>query len=405
MAAEAAGPQREIRRRNLSRVLYTVARQGPSSRAAVAARLGLTRTAVSTLVDELLRGGLLTEQGPAPAAGGPGRPGTALALTDSGPCGLGAEIGVDHLAVCAVDVQGNVRARAKTDSPGRSGEPEAVLTPLRELVDQVAARACGLGLAPAALAVAVPGLVARGTATVVRAPNLGWRGVDLAPPLAEAGAERDPLPLLVDNEANLGALAELWLGGGRIPRDFVHVSAEVGIGAAVVLDGALLRGHRGFAGEMGHLPVHPDGDRCACGGRGCLEQYAAEPALLRAAGIAADRPRADALAALRENAASGGVHALGALEAAGGALGLALAGTVNLLDPRALVLGGVLARFAPWLLPSLERELRGRTAAPGDLPELLVSELGADGPLLGAAHTAVRVVLDDPLSYRAGPRV
>ncbi|MEW2220280.1 ROK family transcriptional regulator [Streptomyces sp. NPDC006990] len=404
MTAEAPGPQREIRRRNLSRVLYAVAQQGPSSRAAVATRLGLTRTAVSTLVDELLRGGLLTEQGPTPAAGGPGRPGTALALTDSGPCGLGAEIGVDHLAVCATDVRGRVRARAETDSPGRDSVPGAVLTPLRELVDQVAARVRGLGLAPAALAVAVPGLVARGTASVVRAPNLGWQGVDLAPPLAEAGAERAPLPLLVDNEANLGALAELWLGGGRVPRDFVHVSAEVGIGAAVVLDGALLRGHRGFAGEMGHMPVHPDGDRCACGGRGCLEQYAAEPALLRAAGIAADRPRAAALADLLERAAAGDVRTLDALAAAGGALGLALAGTVNLLDPRALVLGGVLARFAPWLLPPLERELSERTAAPGALPELLVSELGADGPLLGAAHAAVRVVLDDPLSYLAGPR-
>ncbi|SES02795.1 ROK family transcriptional regulator [Streptomyces qinglanensis] len=404
MAAQTPGPQREIRRRNLSRVLYAVAQQGPSSRAAVATRLGLTRTAVSTLVDELLRGGLLTEQGPAPAAGGPGRPGTALALPDSGPCGLGAEIGVDHLAVCAIDLRGRVRARAEADSPGRDSVPDAVLTPLRELVDQVAARARELGLAPAALAVAVPGLVTRGTATVVRAPNLGWHGVDLTPPLAEAGAERDPLPLLVDNEANLGALAELWLSGGRVPRDFVHVSAEVGIGAAVVLDGALLRGHRGFAGEMGHMPVHPDGERCACGGRGCLEQYAGEPALLRAAGIPADGPRAAALAALRQSAASGCVRALDALGTAGGALGLALAGTVNLLDPRALVLGGVLARFAPWLLPSLERELRERTAAPGALPELLVSELGADGPLLGAAHTAVRVVLDDPLAYPAGRR-
>ncbi|MBO8191826.1 ROK family transcriptional regulator [Streptomyces oryzae] len=411
MAAQAPSSQREIRRRNLSRVLHAVAEQGPSSRATVAAQLGLTRTAVSTLVDELLRSGLLVEQGPTPPGGGPGRPGTALALTDRGPCGLGAEIGVDHLAVCAVDMRGQVRARGEIESEGRNSAPGPVLIRLQRLVDEVTVQAHDLGLRPAALAVAVPGLVARGTSRVVHAPNLGWHDTEIAPALAEPGTEAvprtgaratdKPLPLIVDNEANLGALAELWLDPSRVPRDFVHVSAEVGIGAAVVLDGELLRGNRGFAGEIGHVPVRPDGPRCACGGRGCLEQYAGELALLDAAGITADGPRDAALAALRERAASGDRRALRALEKAGTALGLALAGTVNLLDPSALVLGGVLARFAQWLQPSLERELRERTAAPGAPPELLVSGLGADGPLLGAAHAAVREVLDDPLSYQA----
>ncbi|MFI8848947.1 ROK family protein [Streptomyces sp. NPDC053499] len=438
MAASAPSSQREIRRHNLSRVLYAVAERGPSSRAAVAARLGLTRTAVSTLVDELLRGGLLTEQGPTPPDGGPGRPGTALALTDSGPCGLGAEIGVDHLAVCAVDLRGRVRVREDVESEGRSSEPGVVLDRLRGLVDTVAAQARGHGLSPAALTVAVPGLISRGTSSVVRAPNLGWRDIDIAPALARAGASSrpasgswaasssqagtgrqpgtgtrpgpgqgpeqeagsSPLPLIVDNEANLAALAELWLDSGRVPRDFVHVSAEVGIGAAIVLDGELLRGTRGFAGEIGHVPVRPDGPPCACGGKGCLEQYAGEWALLRAAGVPVEGTRDATLAALRERAAAGDERALRALREAGTALGLALAGTVNLLDPGALVLGGVLARFAPWLLPSLERELAERTAAPGAPPDLVVSDLGADGPLLGAAHAAVRVVLDDPLSYR-----
>ncbi|WP_326686047.1 ROK family transcriptional regulator [Streptomyces sp. NBC_01795] len=414
MAVPAPGSQREIRRRNLSRVLYAVAEHGPSSRASAAARLGLTRTAVSTLVDELLRGGLLTEQGPESSGGGPGRPGTALALADSGPCGLGAEIGVDHLAVCAVDLRGRVRARTRVESRSRDSGPEATLGRLGTLVDEVASAARTAGLRPSGLGVAVPGLVARGTSTVVRAPNLGWHDTDIASALAQAtpGAEAGPSgsgagpgastpPLTVDNEANLAALAELWLGGARMPRDFVHVSAEVGIGAAVVLDGELLRGTRGFAGELGHTPVRPDGPRCACGGQGCLEQYAGERAILRASGADEADPRGPALTALAERAASGEAKALQALDGAGEALGIALAGTVNLLDPGAVVLGGTLARFAPWLLPSLEEQLTHRTAAPGSLPELLVSQLGSEGPLLGAAHTGVRAVLDDPPAYAA----
>ncbi len=149
------------------------------------------------------------------------------------------------------------------------------------LVRRVVTEAEAEGLWPAGLAVAVPGLVARDARTVVRAPNLGWRDVDLGALLSASAAGPAPdapaadLPATVDNEANFGALAELWLAEGT-PPDFLHVSAEIGIGAAVVVDGRLLRGTRGFAGELGHVPVRPDGPECACGGRGCLEQYAGE---------------------------------------------------------------------------------------------------------------------------------
>lgn len=401
MAAPAPTSQREMRQRNLSRVLYAVAESGPASRASVAARIGLTRAAVSTLVDELLRAGLLTELGPARASreSRVGRPGSALALTSSGPCGVGAEIGVDHLAACAMDLTGAVRVRTHIAFSGHRSAPASVLARLAELVGEVCADADAAGLRPSGLTIAVPGLVSRGTSAVVRAPNLGWDAIDLAGHLP---ADRlPPLPLTVDNEANLGALAELWLGGGGTERNFIHVSAEIGIGAAVVLDGELLRGTRGFAGELGHVPVRPGGPECPCGGRGCLERYAGESAVLGAAGIPghASLDRTAALAALADHAAAADPEALKALRGAGKALGIALSGAVNLLDPGALVLGGTLARFTPWLLPSLEKELARRTAAPGPLPTVAVSALGPDGPLLGAAHTAVRAVFDDPLAH------
>ncbi|WP_372348003.1 ROK family protein [Streptomyces sp. KL116D] len=376
--------QQGMRRRNLSRVMYAVAAEGSLSRAAVAQHIGLTRAAVSTLVDELIRAGLLEELGPQ-RPGGVGRPGSALTVSGRGPAGLGAEVGVDHLAVCAVDLRGEVRARAERRVGNRGRAPEPVLAELAALVRQVSAEAEAAGLRPAGLAVAVPGLVARGTHTVVRAPNLDWHGTDVAALLP------GDVPLTVDNEANFGALAELWLGT-ESPADFLHVSAEIGIGAALVVDGRLLRGTRGFAGELGHVPVRPEGPACPCGGRGCLEQYAGEEAVLRAAGV---EPGADRVSLLAERAAAGDTDTRRALRAAGTALGIALTGAVNLLDPRAVVLGGALSRLAPWLLPSLERELTRRTATPED--GVAVSHLGSDGPLLGAAHSVVRTVLDDPI--------
>ncbi|MFD8999516.1 ROK family protein [Streptomyces sp. NPDC059582] len=375
--------QQGMRRRNLARVMHTVGADGPLSRAAVASRIGLTRAAVSTLVDELIRSGLLEELGPE-RPGRVGRPGSALAVSGHGPAGIGAEVGVDHLAVCAIDLRGEVRARAVRHGTNRGRSPEPVIEELTSLVRRVVSEAEQAGLWPAGLAVAVPGLVAPDARTVVRAPNLDWHDLDLG---ALLPAE---LPLTVDNEANFGGLAELWLGEGT-PRDFLHVSAEIGIGAAVVVDGRLLRGTRGFAGELGHVPVRPDGPECACGGRGCLEQYAGEEAVLRAAGL---EPGEDRVGLLAGRAAEGDEAVRRALRDAGTAFGVALTGAVNLLDPESVVLGGALSGLAPWLLPSLREELARRTAGPAC--PVAVSRLGSEGPLLGAAHSVVRMVLDDP---------
>ncbi|GAA1502081.1 ROK family protein [Streptomyces synnematoformans] len=445
MSAPSPRTQQALRQRNLSLALRAVAAGGPLSRAAVAARIGMTRAGVAAVVDELLRAGLLVELGPG-RPGTVGRPGSALALNDRGPCGLGAEIGVDHLAVCAVDLRGRIRARVAADAANRDRPPGPVLARLAGLIEQVTDEVRGEGLTPTGLTVAVPGLIARDESTVVRAPNLGWQGVDLGPLLPSAP------PARVGNEANLGALAEQRLAGSAGPggpaeprgaggggeaatgtgpagtgtgtsgtgtgadgtsgpgpgRHFLHVSAEIGIGAAVVMDGELLRGAHGFAGELGHVPVRPQGRPCVCGGRGCLEQYAGEEAVLRASGIDPGRARAEhpgpggRIAMLSARAAGGDALVRAALREAGGALGVAIAGTVNVLDPEAVVLGGAHAGLAPWVVPAVERELGRRVADPARTVRLTVSALGAEGPLLGAALSVVDAVMEAPGTVAAG---
>ncbi|WP_075018182.1 ROK family transcriptional regulator [Actinacidiphila rubida] len=357
-----------------------------TTRATVAAAVGLTRATVSTLVDELLAAGLLEERG-AQRPGTVGRPGTALALSDTGAAGLGAEIGVDHLAACVVDLRGTVRCRVEAPAANRGRPAPEVLGELAALAADVTGQAAALGLRPAGTTVAVPGLVGRDRRTVLRAPNLGWEQAEVAEALGPG--------TVVDNEANLGALAELWLGGHDRLADFVHVSAEIGIGAAVVVEGRLFRGARGFAGELGHVPVRPDGPRCSCGAHGCLETYAGEEALLRAAKVSTGR-----VPELRAAAAAGDPAALHALEEAGAALGIALSGAVNLLDPQAVVVGGPLADLAPWLLPGVRRELADRVTDRRWRPQdVVTSSLGRDGVLRGAAYSAVRAVLDDPAAW------
>lgn len=397
-----AGPasQQGMRWANLALVLGEIA-AGPCSRAAVAGATGLTRAAVSSLVEELLAAGLLTEAGPTAPNGRVGRPGSDLTLNPDGPAGIGGEIGVEHLAACVVDLRGEVRSWHRMEIANRGRTPAAVLADLAELLCRAAEQA---GLRPAGLTLAVPGLVGASSGVVVGAANLGWSEVPVAAELRSAlraagAAELAALPIEVDNEANLGGLAELWLAGR--PDDFCHLSAEAGIGAAIVIGGRLLRGARGFAGELGHLTVWPDGPPCPCGARGCLEQYAGETAVLRAAGL--EGVRGDWVALLAEQAAAGDPEVLAALAGAGSALGIAAAGAVNLLDPQAVVLGGGYAELGDWLLPTMRAELTARvTVRPWNENWLSVSPLGRRGPLLGAAVGVVRRIIANPGAH-AGP--
>ncbi|WP_031064290.1 ROK family protein [Streptomyces sp. NRRL WC-3742] len=389
----------DMRRQNLAVVLSAVAAHSPLSRADVSGRVGLTRAAVSSLVDELIGRGAVTEAA-ATASGRVGRPGRALTVAGEGPAGLGLEIGVTHLGACVADLRGEPRLWRRVERANAGRPAETVLAELAALADEAQAEAAALGLRVAGRVLAVPGVVPNTPHGLLeRAPNLGWHGVRLADHWPDPDTVPDP-----ENEANLGALAEYW-NAGNPEETFVHVSAGAGIGAALVIDGRLFRGARGFAGELGHIPVHPDGPRCACGARGCLEQYAGEAAVLREAGLTQHGAAAtgDPVALLAERAAAGHPPTLAALDRAGRALGLALTSAVDLIDPDRLVLGGAYAELAGWLLPSVRAELAERvTVRPWAEEALRPAALGRRGPLLGAALTTVRRIMADPTLLPAG---
>ena len=399
-SAEGPASQQGMRRSNLALVLGAVSRLGSTSRAQVAEATGLTRASAGSLVNELLEAGLVREHG-ASLEGRVGRPSTVVSLNDRGPAGLGLDVGVEHAGACVVDLRGEVRIHIRRPARHRGQDPQTVAANLAEVAKSALARADELGLTLVGAGVAVPGLI--GTSdTVVHAPNLGWHDVDLIGQLRDLLPDRlRALPVEVENEANLGALAELWRGSGA--RDFVHVSAEAGIGAAVVVDGQLLRGTRGFAGELGHMPVYPDGRPCACGSHGCLEQYAGEQAVLRECGLTeeVEEGERDRVELLADGARAGREPVLRALDQAGRALGIALAGAVNLVDPETVVLAGAYAELADWLLPGMQTELGARVRIrPWQPGGLVVSALRREGPMIGAASAVVQRVIADPSVLR-----
>jgi len=382
--------QRSVRRHNLGVVLRHVADHGPRSRAAIAQETGLNKTTVSSLVGELIDFGLVRET-EIELRGTVGRPALPVELSGRRVVGLGLELGVDFLAARAADLTGTERHRVLVSGDNRGRPVDDVLADLAGLArDALAAVRAQDGLTAGAV-IALPGLV-DSTGRLLVAPNLGWSDVRV-PELLRERLGNPPFPLEAENEANLGALAELWEGAGREFRDFIYVSGELGIGAGIVVGGEPFRGAHGFGGELGHTTVDPEGDLCACGNRGCLETRVALGAMLRAAGLDQGASVTD----LAGRAKAGDERALRTLADAGRWLGIGVGSAANLLNPRGVVVGGYFATLAKWLLPGLREELDARVlAAEWDAPRVVISELGAEAAVRGAAALALRRVFADP---------
>jgi predicted NBD/HSP70 family sugar kinase len=377
--------QTSLRAHNLALVLRLVAASpAPISRAGIATASGLTRATVSTIVDELIAGGLVGFADESRT--GVGRPAVGVTLTGTRPAGLGMEINVDYLATCIIDLAGTVRHREVVLRDQRGRAPAAAWEALTYLASRALAAAAGQGLVVHSGAVALPGLIEDSVVHI--APNLGWHRVSLPQRIGD-------LPVDFGNEANLAAFGELH---ACELSSFIYVSGEIGIGAGIVVDSELFSGTRGWAGELGHVTVDPAGKPCRCGSQGCLEQYAGEDAIREAAGLPDS-------AKLLDRATAGDDATLAALGRAGLALGVALSSTANLLDLPAIVLGGHFAPLSEWLCPPIEAELRQRVlTARWSSPLIRSSVLGAEAAVIGAARTVTQAIINDPARHLASIR-
>ena len=380
MGRRSPGSLRSLRERNRLQVLEVVRGKGSVSRADIARRTGLARSTVSTLVNELLGAGLLVERG-APEDGNTtqGRPPVLLSFDP----GAGAVIGMhfDHpvLRVAVADLGYTILAEATVpvdvDHDAQDSLDAAVALIDEVLVKSGVERERLLG-AGAALA----GPIDSATGTVGSSAILpGWVGLSLAQEL-EA---RLGLPVHVDNDANVGALAESVLGAGRGVSEMAYIMLGSGIGAGLIIGGQVYRGSGGTAGEIGHVLVDEHGPLCRCGNRGCLETYAGADALLDLL----RRQHGDALTVdgLVQLARDGDAACQRVIADAARFVGVAAATLCNQLNPELIVIGGELAQTGPLLLDPL-RESIVRYAIPAAAEDVRVvtGELGERAELLGA---------------------
>ncbi|MEV4755601.1 ROK family transcriptional regulator [Micromonospora sp. NPDC049559] len=381
----------DVRTTNLAVVLRHVRANAPCSRADIAAATGLNKATVSSLVADLIDRRLVRETGL--TENRIGRPATNLVIDGEPYAALGIEVSADQLTAVAVDLGGTRLLSWRRAFDAQAATADEAVAAIATLAGRATGRVRALDRGLLGLTVAVPGLV--DDAGVVRlATGLGWHDLPLAARLR--AALRDPgYDLTVENDANLAALAEHREGRYAGTANLVHLTGGAGIGAGVVADHRLLRGGRGFAGEIGHVRLDPAGPACACGRRGCLEALAGIPALIRLAlpDAADEGPVGDfapEIERIRARARQGEPSTLDALTATGRYLGHAVSLLASLLNPEVVLLGGYYAILAEWLLPSATAELVARTAAPdAGGCQLAAGTLGPGAAATGAAATTL----------------
>ncbi|MEP6752765.1 MAG: ROK family transcriptional regulator [Candidatus Dormiibacterota bacterium] len=378
-----------LRERIRERVIGVLRTQGRTSQADIARATGLSRTTVSSLVAELKDSRLVFEVDVKEPHLRGGRPGVQLVLQDSSSAVLGIDFGHTHVLVAVADLAHNVLAerRRELDVDHNAGESlDAAARMAAEVLDEAGVQrnhVIGVGIG-------IPGPVDRARGTVGSATILpGWLGLRIAAEMEK----RLGFPVEIENDANLGALAELTWGSGRGCMNFAYIKVATGVGAGLVVDGSLLRGASGTAGELGHTTLDESGLLCYCGNRGCLETVASGPAILRL--VSGDDGVTLTLAAVIELAAQGDLRCRRAISDAGREIGVAVAGLCNLINPERIVVGGLLSRAGDLLLqPIRESIVRYTVLAAAEAVDVVPATFVERAELLGALALTIRRASD-----------
>ncbi len=383
----------ELRRHNLATVLERLHLTGSASRSHLASTTGLNRSTIADLIGELIALGLVDE-GPGASSTGPGRPSPVVRPRPEGAVALAVELSVDSIAVATVGLGGWTYDQIRVPRPRGRFSPQETIQDVARLAEPLL---CDLpdDHVLIGVGVGVVGVARRSDGFVHLAPNLGWHNVPLGAMLATELGQHGLM--LVANEADLGALAEHRRGKGVGISHLVYLSGEAGIGAGIIQDGKPMLGSAGYAGEVGHTLINPEGHKCRCGAVGCWETEAGEAALARLAGVPESVAGLGIMETIRNRAANGDARTLEALAEVGHWLGLGIANLVNIFNPELVVLGGTYQSLFSYLDSAVAAGLSERAlAAPAAAVTITNSGLDAEAPLIGAAELVFSELMADP---------
>ena len=399
MAKNGEGTLGWLRDRNRERVLGTLRERGRVSQADIARITGLSRTTVHTLVSELKDSGALHEVEVGVPDSRGGRPAVLLMLRDSSLAVVGIDFGHSHVGVAVADIGHNVLVERRCDLDVSHNAEKALDTATR-MVDEVLAEARVERKSVVGAGIGIPGPVDRAQGTVGSATILpGWIGLRIG----SAMQDRLAMPVEIENDANLGALAELTWGAGRECSNFAYIKVATGIGAGLVIGGKPLRGASGTAGEIGHTTLDEAGALCYCGNRGCLETVASGPAIIELVGLV--NGEVPTLSQIVDLAAAGELRCHRAIADAGHEIGVSIAGLCNLINPERVVVGGLLSRTGEVLLHPMRESIRRHAVqAAAERLDVVPAVFVERAELLGSLALALQSSSDRLLTANGGQK-
>jgi N-acetylglucosamine repressor len=367
----------------------------------------LRYSTASSLVQELIERDLLRETGKI-SVGKIGRPATFLEVNPQAGFIIGVDLSLDFISVLITNFSGQALWEQKFPVDSNIPQTDAIARML-ELVKKAMAicieknnRILGLGLA-------VPGLVDTNGDTLIYAPHFNWRNVPLRKILSESTGLSN---IYIENDANAATFGEHIYGVASESGDFIFVFIGKGIGSGLFLNGKLYRGRNGYAGEIGHLPIitEPFHNLCDCGNLGCWETYANESAIIKRtntrleknqstiiSSLMADQHTPLSISILKQAADAGDKESLEIFSEAGEAIGIGIAGLINVFNPDKVIVGGPISISGNHLFPAIINSIKKHT-----LPDLnqnvqiLLSEFGNNAVVIGAIATVTNQILSTP---------
>ena len=384
---------------NQSIVLNIIRNYGPISRADIAKKTKLSSTTVSTLADDLIKQEYLEKIGEGESSGG--RRPILLKFNPASHFVIGVELEGRSIAVAVTDLRVNVINKLTKEI--KNSDESLVIDEIINLVQQVIEKSGVKFEKIVGMGVGATGLIDTERGIIRQAVNLNWKDVPLKDLIKN---KFDEIPIYVDNIANVSALGEKWTGAGKEAKNLIYIRIGTGIGGGIVLNGTIYEGSNGNAGEIGHMTIEPNGPRCKCGNRGCLEVLASGSAIAKRA-ITEILGERDTLIrkltngsveeitakVVAEAAKDGDKLALEIWEETGEYLGIALANLINIYNPEIVIIGGGVAQAGKLLFEPIRRTVRKRALpGPAKLAKIVSSQLGENVSTIGAAALALEKI-------------
>lgn len=385
-------------------ILRLIWRESQISRAEISRQLDLSRSTVTEIVKELLKTGLVAEVGIGKSSGG--RKPIVLEFQDDAKVILGIDIGATHVSVAMTNLRGKLLFWKEKDYPVRD-DPDGTHKLIDELCNECLTASKYKPKMLLSIGVSVPSPV-----DPIRPEYLSetiipaWHGKSGL----ERLREKYGVPVYLDNDANLGALAEHWWGAGKNANDLIYIKISSGIGAGYVFGGKLYRGSKGIAGELSHMPIDPNGRLCGCGLRGCLGTVISAWALTeRVKTLATLYPGSSlvngrnpgSIIDIEDAALDGDPLAVQVVSEATNHLTNAITSLVNLMNPEMVIIGGSLSRLGELVLSPIREKMEASALVSTiSKTQLKTSELGSKGIAIGAATLAIEQAFIDPKILR-----